>query len=450
MATAAIVPAAGKGSRMGADKALLRLGGSTAIERLAAATRAAGLAPLFVVRAASAAPLPPLPGDVRVLTVSGEGDMADSLRAALAALPADCDRVVVCPVDHALVEAETFAAVAARAPEHGIARPVWRGRPGHPVALARAVFAELEAPGVVLRDVVRRDQGRVRDVPSANRWTVADLDRPDDLRAARAAVAAEPFSVVEQMLRHRSHRAYADAPIGDEQLERLVDAARHASTSSFIQAYAVVAVRDPQRRAAVARLCGGQAHVAGAPLFVAVCADLHKLAVACARHGQRIQTQSFELFLQASVDAALLGQNLALAAESEGLGVCMIGAARNHPLELAALLDLPPHVFVLFGMTIGQPADDPVPRGRMPLPGILFHERYVPAQADEALAGADEGMRAWARRTNAERGGYQGRPVDPEKGWTERMARLWGQDSSYVKARASLVDELRRLGFGLE
>jgi nitroreductase len=181
-----------------------------------------------------------------------------------------------------------------------------------------------------------------------------------------------------------------------------------------------------------------------------VCADLHKLAAACGRHGATIQAQSFELFLQATVDAALLGQNLQLAAEAEGLGACMIGAARNHPIELATVLGLPAQAYVVFGMAIGVPADDPVPRGRMPLAGVLHHERYDAAAVPAVLDGADEAMRAWARRTNAERGGYQGRPVNETKGWAERMAALWGADSGYVKARATLAAELRRLGLGLD
>ena len=119
-----------------------------------------------------------------------------------------------------------------------------------------------------------------------------------------------------------------------------------------------------------AALCGGQTHIEQAPVFVAVCADLHKIAAACAQNGVELQSQSLELFLQATVDAALLGQNLALAAESEGLGICMIGAARNHPIELAKLLELPRHVFAVFGMVVGHPTDDPVPRGRMPLGAV--------------------------------------------------------------------------------
>lgn len=447
MTTVAIVPAAGQGVRMGADKALLDLGGRTAIERCVASCRSGGADEVLIVRRDGADALPQL--EARIVTVPSGGEMADSLRAAQAALPAATERVVIFPVDHALVEAETVAAVLARV-DRGIALPVCRERPGHPVAMTAAVFAEIAAPGQVLRDLVRRDPARVTAVPSANPWIRTDLDHPEDLRAARSALAGESIGAVELMFRHRSRRAYRPDPLGADQLERLVDAARHASTSSYIQAYAVIAVHDADRRGECARLCGGQRHISEAPVFLAICADMHKLALACAQNGTELQTQSFELFLQATVDAALLGQNLMLGAEAEGLGGCMIGAARNHPIEMAELLGLPPHVFVLFGMTIGVAADDPVPRGRMPLAAVLHHERYDLDAAAAALDGADEVMRRWARESNAKTGGYVGRPINEQKGWTDRMARGWGENSSYAAARRTLIEELRRLGFGLD
>jgi FMN reductase (NADPH) len=448
MRTVAIVPAAGRGERMGQDKALLDLAGEPAIGRVVASCRAAGVDEILVVRREGAAALPSDLG-VRTIVVPPGGEMADSLRAAERALPGDIDAVVVFPVDHALVAAETVVALTATLQRAGcaIALPLFRGRPGHPIALTRSAFAEIQREGVVLRDLVKRDPERVRALPSANPWVHADLDHPEDHRAAVCALHGEPWSTVAQMFRHRSHRAYRSEPVAVERIERMVDAARHASTSSFIQAYSVICVRDPVQKGHCARLCAGQPHIAQAPVFFAVCADLHKIARSCQRHATDLQAQSFELFLQATVDAALLGQNLQLAAEAEGLGACMIGAARNHPVELAALLGLPAHVYVVFGMTMGIPADDPIPRGRMPLAGVLHLERYDVGASDAALDGADAGMRAWSQRTNAERGGYQGRPVNTTKGWTERMAALWGADSEYVRARATLWEELQRLGF---
>jgi nitroreductase/CTP:molybdopterin cytidylyltransferase MocA len=449
--TVAIVPAAGRGERMGADKALLDLAGTTPIERIATTCRAAGIDEMIVVRNIDASPLPAGLG-VRSVIVPAGGEMADSLRAANEALPEGTDAVVVFPVDHALVQAETVLALSAllQRPGCGVALPLFRDRPGHPIAMTRTVFAEIDHEGATLRDLVRADRGRVQVVPSSNPWVLADLDRPEDLRAAVCALHGEPWSTLAQMFRHRSRRSYRPDPVPEAQIERLVDAARHASTSSFLQAYAVVAVRDQAIKQECARLCAGQRHIVEAPVFFAVCADLHKLAVACGRHGTNLQTQSFELFLQATVDAALFGQNLQLAAEAEGFGACMIGAARNHPIELAQILGLPSHSYVVFGMTVGVAADDPVPRGRMPLPGVLHWDRYDPRRTDAVLDGADQAMRQWARTTNAERGGYQGRPVNESKGWAERMATMWGAHSEYAVARRALVSELRRLGFGLE
>jgi nitroreductase len=252
------------------------------------------------------------------------------------------------------------------------------------------------------------------------------------------------------MRAHRSRRAFKPDPIPDEQLAWLVDSARHASTSSFLQAYSLVAVRDPQRKDEVARLCADQDHIRQAPVFFGVCADLHKIGLACARHRLTLDPDSVELFLQASVDAALVAQNLLLAAEAEGLGGCMIGAARNHPEALAALLGLPRHAYVVFGLVLGHPADDPIPRGRMPLAGVLFDERYDAGRLPAVIDGADEAMRGWARRTNAERGGYGGRPVNETKGWTDRMAALWSKEKPGYSWRMGLRGALRALGFSLE
>src|SRR5262245_18996143 len=124
---------------MGADKALLDLAGTTAIGRIVATCRAAGVDDVLVVRRDGAQPLPPGLA-ARTVAVLPGGEMADSLRAANAVLPADTGAVVVFPVDHALVEAETLLALLAalRRPGAAVALPLFRGRPGHPIALARA------------------------------------------------------------------------------------------------------------------------------------------------------------------------------------------------------------------------------------------------------------------------------------------------------------------------
>jgi hypothetical protein len=127
----------------------------------------------------------------------------------------------------------------------------------------------------------------------------------------------------------------------------------------------------------------------------------------------------------------------------------MIGAARNHPLELAALLGLPPLAYVVFGMVLGHPDDDPVPRGRMPLAGVLFFERYAETVLDAVIDSADHGMRLWAHAVNR-RAAPGARTVHEGRGWSDRMAALWSKARTGSSPRAALRERLRALGFALE
>ena len=52
--------------------------------------------------------------------------------------------------------------------------------------------------------------------------------------------------------------------------------------------------------------------------------------MACEKHGTEIKHEG-EDFIVATVDASLFAQNLALAAESLGYGICYIGGIRNNP-----------------------------------------------------------------------------------------------------------------------
>jgi nitroreductase/CTP:molybdopterin cytidylyltransferase MocA len=461
----AIVPAAGRGQRLGQDKALVDLGGRSAIDRLCSTLLAGGVHGITIVRARGAAPLDRTLGSlwtsglVEVVVVDGTADMLASVRAGSDAQDAG-DPFLVIPVDHALVAPHTVERVVrllvtAQAAERHLAAdgpkpprvalPLSFDRPGHPAGFVASLRADL-AHASTLRDIVRREPAAVAVVDDV--WTRADLDHPEDLRRARAFLDEASSGVAAAMRRHRSCRAFTDDGIDDGLLERLVDTARSCSTSSFAQLYTLVAVRDPDRRARVAELCAGQSHVRDAPVFLAVCADLDRIARCCARAGLEPRVDSLEAFVQAAVDAALVGQNLQLAAEAEGLAGCMIGAARNEPVALAQVLELPPRAFVLYGLVLGWPRGERVLHGRMPLEGVLHHEVFDGGdeRLDRVLAGADEGMRAWARRLNAV-GGYGGKCVDETKGWSDRMARMWS-GARGIKGRERLGGALRALGFG--
>jgi len=186
--------------------------------------------------------------------------------------------------------------------------------------------------------------------------------------------------IIGAILRHKSVRKFRDTPLPDGTLEQIVAAAQSAATSSNLQTWSVIALQDPAHKADAATLCGDQDFIRKAPLFLLFCADLNRLTTVSEQQnlpGEGLDY--FEMFLMATIDASLAAQNAALAAESLGLGICYVGAARNRPRELTALLQLPPRVFALFGMAIGIPEeDDPsVVKPRLPQTEVMHREIYT-------------------------------------------------------------------------
>ncbi|MBI5304380.1 MAG: NADPH-dependent oxidoreductase [Chloroflexi bacterium] len=253
-----------------------------------------------------------------------------------------------------------------------------------------------------------------------------------------------PNPTLDLIRAHGSVRAYKPDPVPDAMLETIVAAAQRTSTSSNVQAYSVVAVTDADKRAHLSHFCGDQKHVAQAPLFLAWCADLARLDRVCELRGYTQVVEHTENFLIAAMDAAIVAQTAALAAESLGLGICYIGSIRNHPRQVIKLLGLPRLVFPVTGMTVGFPAHSPRPRPRLPLPAILHREQYNSSQ-DESLREYD--------RVMAQTGIYDkrqvpvpGKPGEMEEyGWLEHTARRVSQ-AWRVELRAILAEQ----GFALK
>lgn len=176
--------------------------------------------------------------------------------------------------------------------------------------------------------------------------------------------------------RHRSIRRFKPDPIPEEHFTAIIQSAQRAPTSSNMQAYSVIAVTDPDKKARLAQLAGNQAYVAECPVFLVWCADLHRLKAACEPEGVAGVPPTTELFIIATVDAALAAQNANVAAESLGLGACYIGGIRNNPGQVCELLALPDLVYPVFGMCLGYPAEEPTQRPRLPMRAVLHHNRY--------------------------------------------------------------------------
>lgn len=225
---------------------------------------------------------------------------------------------------------------------------------------------------------------------------------------------------------HRSIRKYKDQPIPDDLLDRILNSARQAPTSSNLQAYSIIVVKDKERKRTLAHLCGDQPWVETCPVFLAVCPDLHRLQKVCEIRDYQSNDKYMEIFIVAVVDAALVAQNIAMAAEASGLGICMIGGIRNNPDKVCELLKLPQKVFPLMGMCLGYPDHDPMIKPRLPGDAAIHNEYYDDKDFDKLITEYDEIIKATGLYDGPRRKvpSPDGREIpDDDYSWSEHTSR---------------------------
>ncbi|MFW5823643.1 MAG: oxygen-insensitive NADPH nitroreductase [Marinobacter sp.] len=240
--------------------------------------------------------------------------------------------------------------------------------------------------------------------------------------------------VIDLLKSHRSIRKFTDRKIPRELLLELIRAGQSAATSNHVQAYSIIHVTSPEKRERIAELAGGQKYVATCSDFLVFCADMKRPTDSAERAGAEVIRGMTEQFLVASVDTALMAQNVVVAAESEGLGICYIGGIRNNPADISALLKLPEQVCPVFGLCLGYPDQDPNVKPRLPVESILMENEY---REDPALVeGFDDTMRSYyGQRT----GGTK------DTNWSEQLTPLFN-----AKLRPHMREFLLEKGFELK
>ncbi len=189
---AAIVLAAGLSRRWGADNKLLApIGGVAMIRRAVEAVAESQIRPIIVVTGHDAnaieAALAGLP-----IAFAPAADFADgisaSVKAGIAAAPADCDAVLMCLGDMPWIRPATLDRLAASYdPAAGFVAsiPTIDGRRGNPALLGRRLFADIarlsgdQGAGRLLAAMLER----VREIPVDDPGVLRDVDQPESLAA---------------------------------------------------------------------------------------------------------------------------------------------------------------------------------------------------------------------------------------------------------------------------
>lgn len=195
--------------------------------------------------------------------------------------------------------------------------------------------------------------------------------------------------MLKQIANHRSIRNYKSTPIENEVLQEILQAAARASTCGNMQLYSLIVTLDARIRAELAPCHFNQPMVTQAPCVVTVCADIRRFSKWCVQRAADPAYDNFEWFLNAVTDALLAAQNLALAAEAHGLGICFLGTTLYTAGDICRILHLPEGVIPVTTVVVGHPAEQPPLTDRLPLDAVVHYDRYkdyTDAEIDELWA----------------------------------------------------------------
>lgn len=182
---------------------------------------------------------------------------------------------------------------------------------------------------------------------------------------------------IKTQLEHRSIRKFEDTPISDEVVETLINVAQRTSTSSFMQAYSIIRVKDESLKQKIAAIAK-QKYVGEAQLLLIFLSDMNRNAsIAKAQGVTPTNIESFDRFFSSATDAILAAQNVMVALESLGLGGVFLGSILNDAQELIKLLKLPDYVVPVLGLAIGYADQSPQLKPRLPKEFVYMEDTYT-------------------------------------------------------------------------
>jgi nitroreductase len=238
-------------------------------------------------------------------------------------------------------------------------------------------------------------------------------------------------------------RRFLDRAVPKDLLRLLCACALSAPSKSDLQQADILIVRENDRRGAIADLLPAIPWLREAPVFLVFLANGRRLPRIAQMRGKPFPNDHFDLFFNATVDAAIVLATFLRAAEAVGLGCCPISVIRDHARAVSNLLALPEKIVPVAGMCVGWPAEKGGISPRLSLTTTLHEERFD----ERDLAGqvdAYDRRRAAVRPYRNQRAAARfGRAVF--YGWSEDKARQYAE-----QLRADFGAFVRAQGFHLD
>jgi len=182
--------------------------------------------------------------------------------------------------------------------------------------------------------------------------------------------------MINVILNHRSIRKFKNIPVEQEILNKILTAGTRASTTGNMQAYSIIVTIDKQIKEKLWEYHFKQNMVLEAPVHLTFCADFNRFSKWCQLRKANPGYDNFLSFMTAAIDAILASQNVALAAESYGLGICYLGTIIYNADKFIEIFELPPLVVPVAAIVLGYPDEEKELTDRLPLEAIVHYEKY--------------------------------------------------------------------------
>lgn len=184
------------------------------------------------------------------------------------------------------------------------------------------------------------------------------------------------MDTIKTILEHRSIRKYKDEPVDDQLLKQILEAGFRASTTGNMQVYSIIVTKDEEKKKKIWEYHFKQNMVLQAPVLLTFCADFHRFNQWCRQRNAEPGYDNFLSFMTAAIDALLAAQNVSLAAEAHGLGICYLGTTIYNADKLIEFFECPEGVVPITTVVLGYADENPGLTDRLPYEAIVHEEVY--------------------------------------------------------------------------
>jgi nitroreductase len=209
----------------------------------------------------------------------------------------------------------------------------------------------------------------------------------------------------QALLERTSVRRYEREAIPEETMDFIRKAVANTPTSYNGQQFSVIEISDQELKEKLYALTN-QKQIKTCNRFLVFCSDYNKITLLANRKGFNVPefTNTMDGVTIGIIDAALAMMSAVVAAQACGLGSNCIGYLRTvDPAAVAELLKLPKGVFVVCGLALGIPREQPDIKPKQPT-NLVFHQNAY-RQDTEALVDEMEAYDDVVKEYNRTRAG---------------------------------------------